>query len=161
MLGSLFSYTCGFSWKRFQIYLIGLVLAKAIHPAWHWSPLYFQSKDTWGKLNASLPCCWRPGDVYDLRINECFSSINTNEHDEAIHHKIRVRGEKEGPRVLHEGMRLKYCNRDVQLPELFFLHVSCLRWERSSGFIARQEARDVIQTQASSRGLIDASQVTS
>lgn len=62
-----------------------------------------------------------PGDVYDLRINECFSSINTNEH-EAIHHEIRVRGEEEGRRVLHKGIRLKYCNRAVQLPAFFFTH---------------------------------------
>lgn len=58
-LGSLFSYTCGFGWKRFQIYLIGLMLAKDVHPPWHWSALYFQSENTWGKVNASLPCWWK------------------------------------------------------------------------------------------------------
>lgn len=98
------------------------------------------------------------GDFSDLGIDECFSFINTNE-SEVIHHKFRVQGEEEGPRVLREGVMLKYCNRAAQLPE--FLHISCVRWERSRGFIAQEEARDVIQTQAASPGLIDTSQVTS
>lgn len=64
------------------------------------------------------------GDFNDLGLDECFSSINTNGQG-MTHHKFRVQGEKDGPRVLNEGVILKYCNRALQLTELFFTHFLC------------------------------------
>lgn len=60
----------------------------------------------------------------DLARDECFSSSNTNGHD-MTHPKFRVQGEKKGPRVLNEGVILKYCSRVLQMTALFFTHFLC------------------------------------